>query len=309
MKNSVRIWCPASVANINVGFDALGFCLSDAGDEIIAERVDSPGIHLGELKGFPTPDKPEENVAYVAANSVYRAAKESNIGIRINIDKRIKPGSGVGSSAASAVGAAFAANELLGRPFTKEELLPFCIDGEAIASKTRHADNIAPALLGGFCLVVTQEDHLAVSLETDLDLHYVVAHQQIEIKTSASRTVIPQDIPLETAIKQWSNLGGFTAALFKNDKDLLAYCAKDFVVETHRKSQIPHFDELRELAVANGALIFGISGSGPSVFALCESNQNAMAVRESFDQLLTKKEHAYHLYSGSVDKKGVHELL
>lgn len=309
MKDSVRIWCPASVANINVGFDALGFCLSDVGDVITAERQESAGIHLGELKGFPTPENPDENVAYVAAASVYHAAGEPKMGIRLNIDKRIKPGSGVGSSAASAVGAAFAVNELLGKPFTKQELLPFCIDGEAIASKTRHADNIAPTLLGGFCLVVTQEDHLAVSLETDLNLHYVVAHQKIEIKTSASRTLVPKEIPLETAIKQWSNLGGFTAALFKNDKDLLAYCAKDFVVETHRKSQIPRFDELRDLALANGALIFGISGSGPSVFALCDTDQKAIAVRESFDQSLKKKEYDYHLYCGAVDKKGVHEIL
>ena len=309
MKDSIRIWCPGSVSNVNVGFDTLGFCLSDAGDEIIAERVSTAGVHLGELRGFPTPSNPSENVAYVAANAVYNAARESKIGVKLNIDKRIKPGSGVGSSAASAVGAAFAVNELLGRPFSKQELLPFCIDGEAIASKTRHADNIAPALLGGFCLVVTQEDHLAVNLETDLDLHYVVAHQQIEIKTSASRTVIPKEIPLKTSIKQWSNLGGFTAALFKNDIRLLVHCAKDFVVEVHRKSQIPHFSELNDLALKNGGLIFGISGSGPSVFALCEGKHNADTVKSAFDQLLRNKEHDYHLYCGAVAKNGVHELL
>ena len=309
MKESCTIWCPGSVANINVGFDTLGFCLSDVGDLIRLEVCEKQGVHLGELQGFSTPSLATDNVAIVAASSTYRALGIEDRGVIVHIDKRIKPGSGVGSSAASAVGASFGVNTLFEGHFTKNGLLPFCIDGEAVASKTRHADNVAPALLGGFCLVVTQEDHQAVSLNTNLDLHYVVAHQQIEIKTSSSRTVIPSSIDLKLAIKQWSSLGGFTAALLKDDLDLLIHCAKDFIVEPYRKSSIPHFDSLKKAALDSGALIFGISGSGPSVFALCHGAEHAKSVRKAFDQYLTHKEHQYHLYSGAIEPKGTYEVL
>ena len=309
MKEQCSIWCPASVSNLNVGFDALGFCLSDSYDLMHFKKVDRPGIHLGTLSGYTVPSNPSENIACVAAQSLLHKYKGPEIGIELSIDKRIKPGSGVGSSAASAVGAVIGVKTLLGVDFSDQELLESALDGEQIASGARHADNIAPALFGKFCLIITQENHRVVPLSTGLDLHYVVAHQQIEIKTSESRGALPIEIPLKTAVKQWSSLAGFTAALLTDDLELLRHCAKDYVAEPVRKSSIPHFERLKTIALDAGAFIFGISGSGPSVFALCEGKTNAAQVAQSLTDFLQEHQIEFKIYSGEIHQKGAHEIL
>ena len=309
MKEQCSIWCPASVSNLNVGFDALGFCLSDSYDLMHFKRVDRPGIHLGAISGYAVPSNPSENIACVAAQSLLNKYKGPEIGIELSIDKRIKPGSGVGSSAASAAGAVIGVKTLLGVDFSDQELLESALDGEQIASGARHADNIAPALFGKFCLIITQENHRVLPLSTGLDLHYVVAHQQIEIKTSESRGALPVEIPLKTAVKQWSSLAGFTAALLTDDLELMRHCAKDYVAEPVRKSSIPHFESLKASALDTGAFIFGISGSGPSVFALCEGATNAAQVAQSLTDFLQEQLIEFKIYSGEIHQKGAHEIL
>lgn len=309
MKDQCSIWCPASVSNLNAGFDALGFCLSDCFDIMHFKRVALPGVHLKNNTGFPVPERASENIACVAAQSLLKTYGDPAIGIEISIDKRIKPGSGVGSSAASAAGAVVGVNTLLGANFSDQILLEAALDGEQLASGARHADNIAPALFGKCCLIITQASHRVVPLTTQLDLHYVVAHQQIEIKTSESRGALPKEIPLKTAVKQWSTLAGFTTALLTNDLDLLRHCAVDFVAEPVRKAHIPHFDALKHLALSNGALIYGISGSGPSVFALCHGAAAAKTVVTAFNDFLQETSMAFKLYSGEIHQTGAHELL
>lgn len=309
MKKQCSIWCPASVSNLNVGFDALGFCLSDVFDVMHFKRVDKPGIYLGALTGYTVPDKASENIACVAAQSLLNKYKRTDIGIEISIDKRIKPGSGVGSSAASAAGAVIGVKTLLEADFSDQELLESALDGEQIASGSRHADNIAPALFGKICLIVTQESHRIVPLPTNLDLHYVVAHQQIEIKTSESRGALPNEISLKTAVKQWSSLAGFTAALLTDNLELMQHCAKDYVAEPVRKASIPHFESLQQTALSSGAFIFGISGSGPSVFALCEGQTTAAKVATSLNRLLLEQPIAFKIYSGEIHQQGAHEIL
>jgi len=310
MKDQCTVWCPASVSNLNVGFDALGFCLSDAYDIMVFKRVRQPGVHLGELTGYPTPSVPENNIACAAAASLLEKHGDPSIGIEISIDKRIKPGSGIGSSAASAVGAVTGVQALLETTFSEAQLLESALDGEQIASGARHADNIAPALFGKFCLIVSQDDHRVVHLDTDLDLYYVVAHQHIEIKTSDSRNSLPQEIPLKTAVSQWSSLAGFTAGLVTNNLDLMTHCAVDYVAEPVRRSSIPHFDALKEVALGHGAFTFGISGSGPSVFALCEGFQKAKEVADQFNVFLSKNQaQEFKIYSGQIHQQGAHEIL
>ena len=265
----IKIHAPATVSNVVCGFDCLGFALSEPYDEMTVRRIKEQTVHISNHDDYGLPTDPDRNVAGVALNALLAAAGLDH-GFEVEITKNIKPGSGIGSSAASACGAVVAANRLLDDRFSKVELVEFAMAGEMLASGSRHADNLAPCIYGGFTLVRSTEPLDIVMLDF-LPLFATVIHPQIEIKTSEARAILPQQVPLADAIRNWSNLGALVAALAKGDYSLLARSMEDMIVEPVRKSLIPKFDEVKAASLDAGAIGGGISGSGPSVFMLRET--------------------------------------
>ncbi len=271
--NEIKIFSPATVANVACGFDVLGFCLDSVGDEMVIRKIDKKGIYITKIEGFNLPYEAELNVAGVSALAMYEAVKP-NCGFEIEIYKNIKPGSGIGSSAASAVGSVFGMNELLGRPYNKTELTEFAIKGEALASKCEHADNLAPAMFGGFTLVKSISPLEILEIPSPDDLYATIIHPQIEIKTSEARAILPKDIPLKDAITQWANFGSLIHGLHTGNFELLKKSLHDVVIEPYRSKLIPHYKEVKKEVLQAGALGAGISGSGPSIFSLSKGIRN-----------------------------------
>ena len=274
---TIKIFCPATIANLNCGFDVMGLCLDGIGDEMIIRKVAEKGIKITKITGANLPMETEKNVAGVAGLALLNASK-SEFGFEIEIHKKIKAGSGIGSSSASAAGAVFGINELLGNPFSKHELVDFAMKGEAVASGCEHADNVAPCVLGGFTLVRGYNPLDVIKIESPSEIYAVVLHPHIEVKTSDSRAVLKPEIPLKDAITQCGNLGGLIAGLYTKDYELIGRSLQDVIIEPMRKQLIPNFDEVKNSALANGALGAGISGAGPSIFALCKGQTNAEKV-------------------------------
>jgi homoserine kinase len=302
--NEIKIFSPATVANVSCGFDVLGFCLDTIGDEMVIRKTDKKGIHITKIEGYDLPFEAENNVAGVSALALFEAA-QPDYGFEIEIYKNIKPGSGVGSSSASAVGSVFGINELLGRPYNKTQLTNFAMKGEALASQCEHADNIAPAIFGGFTLVKSVAPLEVLQLPTPKDLFAVIIHPQIEIKTSESRAILPKQIPLQDAITQWSNVGSLVHALHTSDYKLLSRSLTDVVVEPHRSKLIPHFDAVRQAALDHGALGCGISGSGPSIFSLCYGNKDARKVAKALEAIYFETRIPFEVYVSGINTKGI----
>jgi homoserine kinase len=265
--------------------------------------IDEKRVKINHTDDFNLPTEPEKNIAGVALLAILDELKE-NIGFEIEITKRIKPGSGIGSSAASAVGAVVAANKLLDERFSLTELAEFAMKGEQIASEGRHADNVAPCLFGGFTLVRSVEPLDIVKLEFP-SLFVTVIHPQMEIKTSEARKILPTEIPLKSAIRAWSNVGALVSALSKGDYALIARALEDFIVEPVRKKLIPHFDALKAGSLTAGALGGGISGSGPSVFMLSENRENARRVEKAMREIYSPTEIDFNIYVSEINAEGV----
>ena len=283
MSRSIRIFAPATVANVGPGFDVLGLALEGIGDEIAMSLTPEQGIKIA-MPESNLPTDPEVNVAGVAVQALLDDLNSSQ-GVDMTIYKKVLPGSGLGSSASSSAGAVFAVNELLGRPFSKQELVKFAMAGEAASSGKAHADNVAPSLLGGFTLVRSYAPLDVISLAYPDDLIVVVVHPQIEVKTSDSKKILRKDVPLETAIAQWGNLAGLVSGLASSDHSLISRSLQDLIVEPVRSMLIPAFDQLKTAAKAGGALGCSISGSGPSVFALCNTMEQANQIGNAFQQI------------------------
>ncbi|NER16101.1 homoserine kinase [Spongiivirga citrea] len=301
--DTVRVFCPATIANISCGFDVLGLCLDAVGDEMIIKKVDRPGVVITKITGQDLPLETEKNVAGVAALAMLNALK-SDAGFEIEIHKGIKAGSGIGSSAASAAGAVFGINKLLNEPFTKAELVAFAAEGEKIASGVAHADNVAPALLGGFTLVRSCDPLDVIAIPVPDELMAVVIHPQIEVRTEDSRAVLKENIPLKKAIVQWGNVGALVAALYSNDYELLSRSLHDEIVEPHRSILIPGFDKLKKAALKAGALGCGISGSGPSIFALTKGETNAKEVASAMKNAYADFDIQHDIHISKINTKG-----
>lgn len=300
---SIKIFCPATVANLNCGFDVMGLCLETIGDEMIIRKSAEKGITITKITGADLPYEAEKNVAGVAALALLAKAN-ADCGFEIEIHKKIKAGSGIGSSSASAAGAVFGINELLGRPFTRHELVDFAMKGEVIASGSEHADNVAPCLLGGFTLVRGYNPLEVIRIESPADLFAVVLHPHIEVKTSDSRAVLKPEIPLKAAITQWGNLGGLIAGLYTSDYGLIGRSLQDVIVEPLRKSLIPHFDAVKNSALASGALGAGISGAGPSVFALCKGMETAGKIANAMNESYAGSGIAFDIHLSKINPEG-----
>mgnify|MGYP001154568608 CR=1 FL=1 len=273
----IRIFAPATIANVSCGFDILGLCLETIGDEMVIRKVTEKGIKITKIVGQNLPLETEQNVAGVAGLALLNAI-DVDFGFEIEIYKNIKPGSGIGSSAASSAGAVFGMNELLGRPFSLKELVPFAMQGEKLASGSAHADNVAPALLGGFTLVKGYDPLEIIKIDAPSELYATVIHPQIEVKTSEARSVLKQQVSLKQMVKQMGNLGGLISGLYTEDYDLISHSLHDEIIEPHRSILIPEFDTIKQVSLDAGALGSGISGSGPSIFALSKGEEIANEV-------------------------------
>jgi len=302
--NEVRIFSPGTVSNVGCGFDTLGFCLDSIGDEMIIRKKSEKGIKISSIKGFNLPLETESNVAGVSALEMYNDL-DIDYGFEIEIIKKIKPGSGIGSSGASAVGSVFGMNYLLGSPFDKMQLINYALKGEVLASKVEHADNIAPGILGGFTLVKSIKPLHVIKLPSPTDLYSVIVHPQIEIKTSESRSVLPTKIPLKDAVIQWSNVGSLVHSLHTSDYKLLGKSIKDIVIEPYRRKLIPYFSDIRNIAANLNGLGTSISGSGPSIFSLCKGLKSAKEIESKQRQFMEKTEIKFHTYISKINTQGV----
>jgi homoserine kinase len=302
--NEIKIFSPATVSNVACGFDVLGFCLDGIGDEMIVRKTKEKGIKISKIVGFDLPYEANINVAGVSALALLEDAKP-DCGFEIEIHKKIKPGSGIGSSSASASGSVFAINELLGRPYDKNQLTRFAIKGESLASGSEHADNIAPGIFGGFTLVKSLQPLEVLQIPVPKNLYATIIHPQIEIKTSSARAILPNEVPLLDAIIQWANLGSLIHGLHTSDYGLIKRSLEDIIIEPYRAQLIPHYREVKQISLIAGALGAGISGSGPSIFMLSEGLQTAQKVEQAIRAMYSKTQIHFETYVSKINTDGI----
>lgn len=302
--DEVRIWSPATIANLNVGFDALGCALERPGEETWLKATSEKGVvRITEIHGMELDAR--RNVAAVAAESLLNAIG-APCGIEMVLHKSIKPGSGIGSSASSAAAAVVGVNELLQAGLRWDELLPFALDGEFIASGARHADNVAPALRGG--LVLCPPEGTPMSIPVPTGLHLVVLHPQVQVQTMLARTVLPSDVPFQSAIDQSRWLGAFIASCFENQTDRAVFAMEDLLVTSHRKHLIPLFEDVKSAAFSRGARAGGIAGSGPSTFWVCRDESSSIEVETAVSQVMRDSSIEFFVYRTGISPIGAHRI-
>jgi len=302
----VKISAPATVANLVCGFDILGMALNDPNDVMEVSLLDEPVIKITHADDYDLPVEPAKNVAGAALLAL-QEAYGNKIGFEVVIDKRIKPGSGLGSSAASSAGAVVAANHLLGNIFSKEDLVRFAMNGEKVASGVKHADNLAPCIYGGVTLIraILPLDIIPLSAPP---LHVTVVHPQIEVKTSDARQILRKEVQLKNAIMQWGNIAGLVTGFLTNDYALIGRSLEDVIIEPVRSILIPGFDEVKINAKEAGALGGGISGSGPSIFMLSQEEKTAKEVEKIMKNVFQNIGVEYKTYVTSISYQGVSVL-
>jgi len=300
----VTVQSPATVANMVCGFDVLGFAVEAPYDIMRIQFSNQPGITIINEDDFQLPVEPEKNVAGAALLALLAEVPILGLGMEIRIRKQIKPGSGVGSSAASAAGAVVAANYLLNEPFSKLDLVRFAMNGEKLASGVKHADNIAPCIYGGVTLIRSIFPLDIVSIPAP-ELYVTIVHPQIEVRTSDARSILKQNVLLKDAIKQWGNIAGLVAGLLQSDYALIGRSLEDVLIEPVRCILIPGFHEVKERARAVGALGGGISGSGPSIFMLSTQRNIAESVAQEMKAIFARIELAHHTYVTSINPAGI----
>lgn len=305
--NKVKVHCPGTVANLVCGFDILGLALDEPYDIMEVTLLDEPIVTIINKDNYSLPTDPEKNVAGVVLLSMM-AATNKRIGFEVSIEKRIKPGSGIGSSAASAAGAAVAANHLLGNIFSDEEVVQFAMNGEKLASGVKHADNIAPCILGGVSLIRSIHPLDIVSIPSP-KMYVTVIHPQIEVRTSDARQILRQQVLLKDAIRQWGNIAGLVTGFMKNDYDLISRSLEDVIIEPVRSILIPGFDEVKSNCIKAGALGGGISGSGPSVFMLSKDDTTAKKLASVMKEVYDRIGIDYHTYVTTINQKGVEIIV
>ena len=283
----------------------LGFALHEPGDEIILEENSSGELKIKDMFGDEgnLPREVEKNTASAVIKNILDSL-ELRKGIDITIYKKMPLGSGLGSSAASAVAGAFAINYLLGNPLSKDQLLKFTMQGEGVACGAEHADNVAPALFGGFILIRSYDPLDIIQLPTPYRLYATVIHPQIEIKTKDAREILKKDIQLKNAIKQWGNVGGLIAGLYKSDYSLIGRSMHDHIIEPIRSILIPGYDQVKKAAMDSGVLGCGISGSGPSIFALSKGVKIARKAAEKMSCEFKKIGVDSDIYVSKINSEG-----
>jgi homoserine kinase len=306
MKNSIKVFAPATVANVVCGYDVLGFAVNAPGDEVVMRLTDSKGITISKITGDDgkLPLNPEKNTVSASVQHYLNHISKPDFGIDIELHKKMPIGSGLGSSSASTVAGLFAVNSLFDNLLTNKELVPFAMKGEELACGYGHADNVAPALMGGFVLIRSYEPLDIISLPFPEDMHAAIVYPEVDVPTKDARQMIRSKVLLKDAVTQWGNVAGLVSGLFMKDYDLIGRSMTDVLVEPTRAILIPDFYVLRQMALNAGAIGFGISGSGPSVFALTKDADTANRITEKLQNHL--KELAINSLSfvSEVNKKG-----
>jgi homoserine kinase len=306
MKKEIKVFAPATVANVSCGFDILGFAIDAPGDELTLRITDKPGVVITKITGDEgkLPIEAEKNTAGV---SLLAMMKELNagFGVEMQLDKKMPLGSGLGSSAASAVASVFALNCLIDKPVNKLDLVKFAREGEKIScGENPHADNIAACIYGGFVLVRSNYPLDIIPLSAPDDLYCTILHPDVVVKTEHSRNILRKQLLLSTAVTQWGNIAGLVAGLLKSDYDLISRSMHDVIVEPVRSVLIPGFDAIKEAALSNGALGSSISGSGPSVFALSNSKEKAEKIGAAMQKVLAPLEVGSEVYISKINSNG-----
>jgi len=305
MESEVTVFAPASMGNVAVGYDVLGSALDGLGDRVTVRRLDTPVVRIGTITGRVTdlPTDPTENTATVALSSL-RDATDIGGGFEVSIEKGIPLGSGLGGSAASAVGAVVAGADLLPGTWSKEELLPHALAGEAVASGDLHPDNVAPCLYGGLVLTREMDPPDVVPIPVPAGVHCVLVHPDRVMPTREARACLPDSIPLADSVRQTAHLGAFVAGCYRNDFDLIGRALRDLIVEPHRAALVPGFADVQEAAMTAGALGCSLSGAGPTLFAWCDGPSDAAQIRDAMVEAFTRHDVPVEAWISTVPSEG-----
>jgi len=302
----IKVFAPATVANVVCGFDVLGFAVNEPGDQVTMRLVDEPGVRLLKITGDNgrLPLDSAKNTVSASVQHYLSHLNRLDVGVEIELHKKMPIGSGLGSSSASTVAGLFAINQLMGNLLTAKELVPFAMKGEELACGYGHADNVAPALMGGFVLIRSYEPLDIIALPTPSNLFAAIVYPEVDVPTKDARQMIRSKVLLKDAVTQWGNVAGLVSGLFLNDLDLVGRSMKDVLIEPVRSILIPGFEILRSLAMDNDAVGFGISGSGPSVFALTKDEATARRITDAQQLHLSKLNINSNAYVSSVNAEG-----
>ncbi len=304
--SGIKVFAPASVSNVAVGFDILGFALERPGDEVIVREGKQRGLHITAIHGNEArlPYETHLNTAGFAAKKLLEFLGEPDCPLEMEIFKKMPFGSGLGSSAASAVAGVYAVSEFLRTGLSKTALLPFAVEAEVVADGAYHADNVAPSLLGGMILIRENETLDVKRIYVPSGLTTVIIYPKIKIFTRDSRAVLSETLNMTTAIKQQGNLAAFVAAMYTGDFELLGRCLQDVWIEPQRAHLIPEFYTMKEAALQSGALGFSISGAGPSMFALTQNTFVAQEIADKAIALYKQKRIDLEVFISGINQEG-----
>ena len=302
----ISVYAPATVANVACGFDIFGFAVDRPGDEVVLTKKDSPGIIITEITGDEgrLPLDVHKNTAGIAIQKYLEYIGRTDQGFEMALHKDMPLGSGLGSSAASAVAGVFAANELMGKPLTQKELLPFAMEGERVACGSAHADNVGPSLLGGFVIIRSYDPLDIIELKVPEELFATIVHPQVEVNTKDARSILEREIQLSKTIQQMGNVAGLIAGLLLPDYDLIGRSLEDVMIEPIRSILIPQFTEVKSAALSAGALGCSISGSGPSLFALSKGRETAEKVAVAMSKAFKEADIESEAYVSRINQRG-----
>jgi homoserine kinase len=306
MRSGLKVIAPATVSNLACGFDTLGMAIDIPADEIIGRWTDTPGVRISAITGYKKniPHEADQNTAGIAATALLRYLGEEGRGLDLKIHKHIPAGSGLGSSASSAVAAVVVVNELLDHPLEKRDLIPFALEGEMVASGSLHGDNVVPALLGGLMLIRDIHTYDYHRIYTPPGLYMAILLPGLSLSTREARSLLHNDVPLTSMVKQAANLGAFVIGMHNSDLDLIRRSMIDHVIEYQREHLIPHFVTIRDVATKLGALGCSISGAGPAIFALCQEKLQATEIAAAMLNVYEKHALEAKSYVGGIHQEG-----
>ncbi len=310
LPSAVRVFAPATVANVAVGYDILGFAIEGPGDEIVARRCEQKGLRITSISGTKKdlPRLVEQNTAGYGALKLLEHLAYNDSGVELQIYKKMPFSSGMGSSAASAAAGVLAVNELLGRPLNKRDLVPFAVMGESAADGAFHGDNVIPSLLGGIVLIRDNATFDFIKLPAPSGLYVALVYPHIEILTKDARAVLSSSVSIENLIRQTGNIACFVASLYSLDFELMKRSLTDHVIEPQRAKLIPHFYDIQDLAMNAGALNFTISGAGPSMFGFCRNSADAERVCATLSNFLSQKDIVSDSYVSKINTRGAYKM-
>ncbi len=309
MKQTVRAFAPATVANAISGFDVLGFAMEKPGDIVTCTLSNKAGIRIAPLQApyHELPTDPTLNTAGVAVQALLDTY-DLQVGLDLVIEKGVPIVGGMGSSASSAVAAVVAVKHLLGLPGSNIDLLPFVLESERVATGVPHADNVAPSLMGGFSLVRSVDPLDIIAIDMPETFACALVHPDIQIKTMDARKILPQQISMKVATRQMGHISGFITGMFTHDLDLISRSLVDELAEPHRSKLIPGYDQVKAAAIKKGALGCGISGSGPSMFALCATKEIAKTAGSAMQAAFREVKLQSDVFLSNISQQGAHVI-